>query len=124
MDATITLPRRPHGVGRHLARTYGGVWRWRGGGMPGWYCDDGRCAWWMCQLADEDLPHASMDLWIYEGRKPPIRVEFPAKAPHVCQLPTGCICSGTASEPNERCPQHGQPDRRCGTCGRFLKLPP
>lgn len=41
---------------------------------------------------------------------------------HECRKPTGCICSVVALEPDEDCPQHGNPyPHRCEICGRFIE---
>lgn len=41
---------------------------------------------------------------------------------HVCRESDTCTCCMLATEPNEKCPQHGCGEwpRRCGTCGQFL----
>lgn len=41
------------------------------------------------------------------------------KPPHVCAIARTCKCYLLADEPNEDCPVHGFPDRRCD-CGRFV----
>lgn len=43
--------------------------------------------------------------------------------PHVCQYPRGCRCSVVGLEPEDDCPTHGWPERRCDICGRFLPYP-
>lgn len=41
---------------------------------------------------------------------------------HVCAVDRTCCCSMIANEPEEKCPVHGWPESRCGTCGRWVKL--
>ncbi len=48
------------------------------------------------------------------------QAEREAEGGHRCAPERGCRCSILADAPNDKCPAHGYPQRRCRLCGRYM----